>query len=103
MNPDPFGWASIGTTVTALPTPTVDELLALVRSLPKPPRRQVIVTPSLEALEAAIGKPIGRLEADGSIPLFGGMRVVIDKTAPRPMLLPAECFERPPLRLDGGR
>lgn len=80
---------------TATTAPTVAELQELMRTALKPPPRKVIVTPSLEALEAAIGQPVTRVEFDGTLPLHGGIRVVIDKAAPRPMLVPAEVVDGP--------
>ena len=75
---------AVYTTAASCPPVTVDGLLAVMRAAPPPPPDEVIVTPSLEALEAEFGAA----RADGPCSPFTGIPVFVSKFVDRPRLVP---------------
>lgn len=70
---------------------TVERVLDLVAAVPRL-RREVIITPSVEAMEAVFGVT-ARGEAT-PLDWLTGIPVVVTPLATRPQLLPAEVWER---------
>jgi hypothetical protein len=84
----------VGITNTNLPAGgpvTAERIRDLVAHVPRP-RREVIITPSIEALEAVFGVT-ARGEAT-PLDVLTGIPVVVTQLATRPRLLPAEVWER---------
>jgi hypothetical protein len=78
---------------TAADTPTVDQILDLKRSFERREPEQVIITPTLAALQAAI--PLTIMERE-TLRTLSGIRVVVTALAgPTPRVVPASWLDNP--------